>query len=174
MRVFSRVMAVFKNLLNKRQVERHLDDEVRAYVDMVTDERIAAGSPATEARRTALADAGGLEQVKQAVRDHRAGTNVERLWQDARFGFRQLGRNPGFTVTAILTLALSIGANTAIFSIVNALLLRSLPYPHPERMGTIYTRVQGKVASDSRHSVNGEQWDLLRDKVPALLSAVSD
>jgi hypothetical protein len=62
------------------------------------------------------------------------------LGQNPRFAVRQLGRNPGFTVTVILTLALSIGANTAIFSVVNALLLKSLPYSHPERMGTIYTR----------------------------------
>ena len=65
------------------------------------------------------------------------------LGQNLRFAVRQLRRNPGFTVTVILTLALSIGANTAIFSIVNALMLKSLPYAHPERMGTIYTRVTG-------------------------------
>jgi len=111
--------------------------------------------------------------VKQAVRDRRAGAHLELLWQDARFGLRQLLRNPGFTATAILTLALSIGANTAIFSIVNALMLRSLPYLHPERMGTIYTRINGSRPSDERHHVNGEQWELLRDNVPALISAVS-
>jgi len=107
------------------------------------------------------------------VRDRRAGAHLELLWQDARFGLRQLLRNPGFTATAILTLALSIGANTAIFSIVNALMLRSLPYLHPERMGTIYTRINGSRPSDERHHVNGEQWELLRDNVPALISAVS-
>ena len=111
--------------------------------------------------------------MKQAVRDRRAGAHLELLWQDARFGLRQLLRNPGFTATAILTLALSIGANTAIFSIVNALMLRSLPYLHPERMGTIYTRINGSRPSDERHHVNGEQWELLRDNVPALISAVS-
>ncbi len=93
--------------------------------------------------------------------------------QNLKFAIRQLRRNPGFTLTVILTLALSIGANTAIFSIVNALMLKSLPYAHPERMGTIYTRVTGTRSSDERHHVNGEQWELLRDNVPALLSAVS-
>ncbi len=93
--------------------------------------------------------------------------------QNLKFAVRQLWRNPGFTFTVILTLALSIGANTAIFSIVNALILKSLPYSHPERMGTIYTRVTGSKPSDERHHVNGEQWELLRDNVPALLSAVS-
>ena len=83
------------------------------------------------------------------------------------------GAIPGFTLTVIVTLALSIGANTAIFSIVNALMLKSLPYSHPERMGTIYTRVQGPRSWDERHQVNGEQWELLRDNVPALIAAVS-
>ncbi|HEY6377302.1 MAG TPA: ABC transporter permease, partial [Edaphobacter sp.] len=93
--------------------------------------------------------------------------------QNLKFAIRQLRRNPGFTATVILTLALSIGANTAIFSIVNALMLKSLPYSHPERMGTIYTRVTGTRSSDERHHVNGEQWELLRDNVPALLSSIS-
>lgn len=98
---------------------------------------------------------------------------MDALGQDLKFAVRQLGRNPGFTVTVILTLALSIGANTAIFSLVNALMLTSLPYSHPERMGTIYTRITGTRSSDQRHHVNGEQWELLRDDVPALTSAVS-
>jgi predicted permease len=93
--------------------------------------------------------------------------------QHLRFAARQLWRNPGFTATVIITLALSIGANTAIFSLVNALMLKSLPYSHPERMGTIYTRVTGSHPSDERHGLNGEQWELLRDNVPSLISAVS-
>ena len=95
------------------------------------------------------------------------------LGQNLKFAFRQLRRNPGFTATVILTLALSIGANTAIFSIVNALMLKSLPYSHPERMGTIYTRVTGTRSSDERHHLNGEQWELLRDDVPSLISAIA-
>jgi predicted permease len=95
------------------------------------------------------------------------------LLHNFRYGMRQLHRNSGFTVTVIITLALSIGANTAIFSIVNALLLKSLPYSYPERMGTIYTRMRGSVVSDERHHIDGEQWELLRDNVPALISAIS-
>ncbi len=173
MKLWSRINSLLRNLFRKQQVERQLDDELRAYVDMITDERIATGMPASEARRIALAEFGGIEQVKQTVRDNRAGASLELLWQDARYGLRQFWRNPGFTAMMILTLALSIGANTAIFSIVNALMLKSLPYSHPERMGTIYTRVTGPVASDERHHVNGEQWELLRDEVPSLIAAVS-
>lgn len=167
-----------RNLFRKQQVEKQLDEELRSYVNMVADERVSAGMSAAEARRTTLAEFGGVEQVKQAVRDRRSGAGMERLWRDVRYGLRQLARNPGFTATVILTLALSIGANTAVFSIVNALMLKSLPYPHPERMGTIYTRTDipagGSTSSDERHHVNGEQWELLRDQVPALISAISN
>lgn len=171
--LWSRIRSSLRNLLHNRQVEDQLDDELRSYVDMVADEKIASGISPREAHRTTLAEFGGIEQVKQAVREHRAGAGLERLWQDARYGFRQLWRNPGFTGTVLLTLALSIGANTAIFSIVNALMLKSLPYSHPERMGTIYTRITGSKPLDERHKVNGEQWELLRDNVPALISAIS-
>lgn len=98
---------------------------------------------------------------------------MENWWQHLRFAARQLRRNPGFTLAVIITLALSIGANTAIFSLVNALMLKSLPYSHSERMGTIYARVTGPGASDERTGIDGEKWELLRDNVPALISAVS-
>src|SRR5438105_2691760 len=93
--------------------------------------------------------------------------------QHLRFAARQLRRNPGFTATVIITLALSIGANTAIFSLVNALMLKSLPYAHPERMSTIYESVTGARSHDERTGIDGEKWELLRDNVPALISAVS-
>jgi len=98
---------------------------------------------------------------------------MDTLEQNVKFAARQLWRNPGFTVTVALTLALSIGANTAIFSLVNALVLKSLPYAHPERMGTIYTRVTGTAPSDDRTGIDGEKWELLRDNVTAIISAVS-
>jgi predicted permease len=173
MRLWSLLKSAARNLFRKQQVESQLDEEVRVYVDLVTQERIAAGISPSEARRTALADFGGVEQVKQAVRNHRAGVGLELLGQDIQYGLRQFRRNPGFTSTVILTLALSVGANTAIFSLVNALLLKSLPYARPDRMGSIYTRITGPISSDERHHLNGEQWELLRDNVPALISAVS-
>jgi putative ABC transport system permease protein len=95
------------------------------------------------------------------------------LRQHLSFATRQLRRSPGFTLTVVATLALSIGANTAIFSLVNALILKDLPYPHPEQMGTIYARVTGSAFSESRTGIDGEKWELLRDHVPALLSAVA-
>ena len=173
MKLWNQIHSALQNLFRKDQVESQLDSELQAYVDMVTAERVASGIPAEEARRTALAEFGGIEQVKQAVRDRRAGAGVELLWQNLRYGSRQLLRNPGFTITVILTLALSIGANTAIFSIVNALILKSLPYAQPERMGTVFMRVQGANPSDAPHWVDGAQWEAIRDNVPSVLGALS-
>ena len=85
---------------------------------------------------------------------------------------RQLRRNPGFTATVIVTLALAIGANTAIFSIVNALLVKPLPYLEPQRMGTIFTQIAGGHPSNDRDDIDGAQWEALRDNVPSLDAAV--
>ena len=95
------------------------------------------------------------------------------LLRDIRLALRQLGRNPGFTATVVVTLGLAIGANTAIFSLVNALMLKSLPYPQPERMGTLFERVQGPDPSDGLRAIDGTQWERLRDNAPSLIPAVS-
>ena len=98
---------------------------------------------------------------------------MEGVRHSMRFAARQLWRSPGFTVAVVLTLAFAIGANTAIFSLVNALLLQDLPYPQPERIGAIYGRTTGRVMADQRRTIDGEQRELMRDRVPSLLSAVS-
>ena len=136
--MWSRVKSTLRNLLRKQQIESDLDAEIRSYVDGVTGEKIAAGLSHDEARRRALAESGGMEQVKQAVRNGRAGTFVESVGQDIRYGLRQLHRNPAFTWTAVITLGLAIGATTAIFSAVYALLLRPLPYPSANRLMYLY------------------------------------
>jgi macrolide transport system ATP-binding/permease protein len=97
------------------------------------------------------------------------------LLEHLKFAWRQAWRYPGFSLTVALTLSLAIGANTAIFSLVNALMLKSLPYPHPERLGTVYARVTGAGASgaESGMGINGEMWELLRDHAPSLIPAVT-
>jgi len=174
MPLVAKARSFLRNLFFTQRVDEDLDQEVRSHLQLLTEENVRAGMPRKEAERAARMELGGAEQVKEQVREKRLGNGLHAVMVDCRFGLRQLRKNPGFTLTVVLTLALSVGANTAIFSLVNALLLKSLPYPHPERMGTIYTRIVGSsAASDERHNVNGEQWELLRDNVPALISAVS-
>jgi predicted permease len=132
--MWSRVRSALRNLLHKRKIESDLDGEIRSYVDAVTGEKIAGGLSPNEARRRALAESGGMEQVKQAVRNHRAGMLAESLGQDIRYGLRQMRHNPAFTWTAVITLGLGIGATTAVFSAVYALLIRPLPYPGSNRL----------------------------------------
>jgi predicted permease len=140
MQLWSRLKSLARNLLHKSAIESELDEELRSYADTLIEEKIAAGMPPTQARRSTLAELGGLEQVKQSVRDRRAGVGLELLWQDVRYALRQLARNRAFTLTAVLTLALGIGATTAIFSAVYALLLRPLPYPNRDRLMYLATR----------------------------------
>ncbi|HJT16840.1 MAG TPA: ABC transporter permease [Thermoanaerobaculia bacterium] len=95
------------------------------------------------------------------------------LKSDLKFAVRQLSRHRGYALTIIVTLALAIGANTAIFSLMNALMLRALPYQHPEKLAAIYVRTTGSTPSDQRSALDGEKWELLRDNAPSLISAVT-
>jgi predicted permease len=167
--VLSRCAAHFR----KHTLDDDLDEELRSHIDIAIEENVRRGMTAQEARTRALREFGGVTQAKERYRVQRGLPWIELLFQDARYARRQLVRNPGFTLTVIVTLGLAIGANTAIFSIVNALMLKSLPYPHPERIGVIFMRIQGPGAVDELHDVSGEQWELLRDNVPSLISAVS-
>jgi predicted permease len=160
-------------LPHRKREDREFSEELQSHLQMHIDDNIRSGMTPEQARREALLKLAGLEATTQAYRDHNTLPFFETFWQDLRYALRQLRRHPGFTATVILTLALSIGANTAIFSVVNTLLLKSLPYPQPDRMGTIYTRLTGAQPSDERHHLNGEQWELLRDNVPTVLPAIS-
>src|ERR1700760_2314568 len=129
-----RILSLFRNLFRKPAVERALDDELRSTLEALTQEKMERGLSQSAARREALIEIGGIEQVKEGVRVVRAGHFVEGLARDVRYGLRQLRRNRSFTAVAVLTLALGIGGTTAIFTVVNGVLLQPLPYSHPERL----------------------------------------
>ena len=135
----SRIRSGLRNLMNKPRVEAQLDDELRAYVEQVTDEKVAAGVSSAEARRSALVEFGGVEQVKQAVREKRVGVGLELLGRDFRYGLRQLCKSRGFSFAAVLTLALGIGTTAAMFSVVDAVVLRPLPYNNVDRLVDVKT-----------------------------------
>ena len=171
--MFARFRSLLRALASRRDFESGMSEELSFHIEQYTEDLVRSGISRQEARRRARLEFGGMDAVKGDCREARGLLVFDELERMFHYAARQLWCNPGFTTTVILTLALAIGANTAIFSIVNALLLKSLPYAHPERMGTIYTRVTSSGGYDERHNLDGEQWELLRDNVPALISAVS-
>lgn len=141
----------------RRETERSMDEEMRFHLDMEIEERIRGGMTPQEARTTALRDFGGVELHKEEGRDARGGRLVDDLVQDTRFTLRMLLKNPGFTAVAVATLALGIGANSAIFSVVHHTLLRPLPYEAPDRIVTLWERGEGGV-SGSVADENLRDW----------------
>jgi putative ABC transport system permease protein len=144
--MLNRLRLWLRALLRRAEVEREMDAELRFHLEKEAELNMARGMDPEAARLAALRSFGGVEQVKEASRDVRGVRFLEEMWQDLRYGVRMLVRKPGFSSIAVLTLGLGIGANTAIFTVVDAALLRGLPYDDPDRLVQVWeTRRGGEI-----------------------------
>jgi predicted permease len=159
-RWFNKSSSWLRLLLHRREADQALDEEIQFHLDAKTEQYIEKGMTPEAARRAACVELGGVEQVKQQVRAIRTGAWLEAFVQDVRFGLRLLRKSPGFTAVAVLILGLGIGPNTAVFSIMNGLMLRSLPVRDPGQLVELLHQYPGEPA------FNGFSWNayqILRD-----------
>ena len=131
----SRIGSIFK----RGRLDDELDEELCSHIDLAIEENLCRGMSEREAHRQAMRSFGGVTQTRERYREQRGLPMLEEMKRDVRFGFRQLQRSPGFAITAVLTLALGVGANTAIFTLIDSIILRPLPFPHQDRLVTLST-----------------------------------
>jgi len=159
-----------RSLFRWTQANQELDDELREHLERATEEYAAQGMTQEEAHRRARLDLGGIEQAKEKCRDARRVNWIQDLIQDTRYGFRTLSKSPGYTAVAVITLALGIGANTAIFSMVDTLMLQPLPIRDPHRVAFL------SFPRDATHfdpSFSGPEFRELREETQGVFSDVN-
>ena len=162
MRIIRAWFSRFNSLFNKPRQDDDLSAELESHLQFHIEDNLRAGMTPQEARRQARIKLGGVEQTKENYRERRGLPWLETLLQDLRFGLRMLGKNPGFTAVAVLTLALGIGANTAIFSLIDVVMLRMLPVEKPEQLLMVGMRSQKSSAVNT--SFTNPIWEQIRDR----------
>jgi putative ABC transport system permease protein len=148
-------------LFPKEQLDQQLSDELRFHLEKQIEQNVVAGMSAEEARYAALRKFGGVEQVKEECRDAWGVRSIETLLQDLRYGLRMLAKGPGFTAVAILTLAIGIGANTAIFSLIDAVMLRMLPVPRADELRLVRF-LNPRRGGEGNTSFTNALWEQVR------------
>jgi putative ABC transport system permease protein len=164
--VLRRIAARLRGTVGRGRSDEDVAAELDAHVAMAADAHVARGMPPADAKRAALLAAGGVEQAKEAYRDQRGLPALESIARDARFALRSLRKNPGFAATVVLTLALSIGATTAMFSIVNGILLDPLPFANGDRL--VWTVNRGTRPYDSMSPPDFHDWGTLNTSFEAV------
>src|SRR6267378_4722923 len=148
MSLLRNITSGLRSLFRKNQVDLEMNEELGAYLEMEAAEKMKQGMSRKEAARAVRLERGSLEITKEVVRSGGWEFFVETCWRDLRFGVRMLCKNPGFTIIAAVTLALGIGANTAIFSVIDRVLLQPLPYPHSEELVAVRHTAPGLNIKD--------------------------
>ena len=152
----SKIVSLYRSLFRGDALDDDLDEELRSFVDELTERKITSGLAPQDARRRAFAEAGGIEQVKERVRERRIGAGLGALARDVRYALRSLRRSPVFSLTSTSVLALGIGAGTAVLSLLDGVLQRPLPYPESDRLVVVQVAAVDLNAPGRRCEQAGE------------------
>lgn len=161
-----------QQLVSRRRQYHDLSDEIAEHLQEKVDELMSGGMQRQDAEAAARREFGNVLLLEEHSREVWQLALFDAVLRDLKYALRQLRRNPGFTITVLLTLSVAIGANTAVFSMVNALLLRPLPYSQPERLASLMRNYKIPGTLDAEDGQDGETWELVRDNVPAVHAAV--
>jgi predicted permease len=163
----------WRRVFGRNRIDRERAEELQAHLDLATEYYVARGLPPAEAARRARLRLGNPRAKREEFDEMNRVPLLDALWRDLRFALRVLGRAPVFTVTAVLTLAVVIGANAAVFSLADHVLLRPLPYPHPDELAVVEANISGAGTQYENDSVNGRMWEAVRDHLASADAGLS-